>query len=621
MRSRSRVLLTALGVAAVVVAPALPAAADVSDFEFELFDADYTLTRAADGTARLTVVETLVAEFPDEDQNRGIIRALPRFAQRVDLAPTVQSIVDDDGDAVVWEETVTDEFLELALGTDEFVHGETTYVITYTEQHVVGAFDDTAADEFYRDVNGTGFDQPFGTVSARLRLDADLAAALTGDAACYRGELRSTDTCTVDVAPDAQTGGTLIEVAEDGLAARETVTVAVGFAEGTFVPGPKTQPVPREPSVDTPAPWWSNLLTVLTVLGSIGAIGAVVGAVVARVRRGSGARGRGTIIPQYSVPDDLNVMVAAHLLERGSTAVPAQLVSLAVRGNLRILDYPVGASGAEYSLQFVTEDGADDLERRLLAAVFGASPVPGQVRELAPADATLGAAVNAVSAAAADAVTTTGLRAKPRSSGFVWVAVAVAVGALAVVNQVATIGAYSLAPWPLIAVVLAVLALVVGLAVAQYKNHLTPAGAETRDYLRGMRVYLQLAEQERFRMLQSPEGADRVDVGDTTQVVKLYERLLPFAVIWGVEDEWAEELEVRSVEAGTRPDWFVSQNAFSAYALTSAVRGTSTAASYTPPSSWSSGGSSNSAFSSGFGGSGGGGFAGGGGGGGGGGGR
>jgi hypothetical protein len=172
MRPSSRVLLTLLALAALLAGVGAPtsvlparADADTSDFEYSLFDADYTLSRAADGTSELTVVETLVAEFPEYDQNRGIIRSLPRFSQRVDLAPDVLSIVDEDGDAVAWEETVTDDDLELALGTDEFVHGETTYVITYTERNVVGEGPD---DRSRRSPHGrervlprsTGIDRP-----------------------------------------------------------------------------------------------------------------------------------------------------------------------------------------------------------------------------------------------------------------------------------------------------------------------------------------------------------------------------------------------------------------------------------------------------------------------------
>jgi uncharacterized membrane protein YgcG len=617
MRSRSRVLVILLGTAALLAGVATPAAADTSDFEYSLFDADYTLSQAADGTSFVDVTETLVAEFPDYDQNRGIVRALPRYNQRVDLDPTLISVTDENGADVYVDQELDDEYLVLALGTDDYVYGENTYVIHYTMQNVVGTFPDQGDDEFYWDVNGTGFGQPFGRVSTTVRVDPALTPTLTGETACYRGALNDTTGCALGTSTD-DTGATLFTADETGFDPGQTLTVVVGFTEGTFVQGEKTQPVPRMPSADTPAPWWSNALTGITGLA---ALLLLAGAIRSRVKRGSGAKGRGTIIPQYSVPENLNVMVAAHLVDRGANAIPAQLVSLAVRKKLRILDYPVTGSGAEYTLQFLTDEGTDDLERRLLTAVFGTDPESGAVRELTPADESLGTAVNAVSDAAKEAIVGTGLRLPLKLAGIGFALLAALTFAVAVVNQLATIfGAYSLAPWPLASIVLSIVALVVAILLTQRKGLLTPLGADTRDYLLGMEVYLKLAEQDRFRMLQSPDGAQRVDVGDTKQVVKLYEKLLPFAVIWGVEDEWSKELEIRAAEADEQPDWFVSRSGFDALALTSALRGSSGAISYTAPT-WESGSGGGSSFSSGFGGTGGGGFAGGGGGGGGGGGR
>ena len=111
-------------------------------------------------------------------------------------------------------------------------------------------------------------------------------------------------------------------------------------------------------------------------------------------------------------------------------------------------------------------------------------------------------------------------------------------------------------------------------------------------------------------MLQSPQGAERIDVGDNLQMIKLYERLLPWAVLWGVEDQWMRELAVRVDALSEKPDWFMGSNGFNPGAFSSAVNGMS--ASLKPPVSVSRGswgGSSGSSFS---GGSTGGGFSGGG---------
>jgi uncharacterized membrane protein YgcG len=113
-------------------------------------------------------------------------------------------------------------------------------------------------------------------------------------------------------------------------------------------------------------------------------------------------------------------------------------------------------------------------------------------------------------------------------------------------------------------------------------------------------MYLELAEEDRFRMLQSAKGADRVDTSDGRQVVKLYEKLLPWAVIWGVEDSWARELEIQLQRSGEELDWYVGTSGFQSAYFLGALSGLAAGIS-SPVSSGSSGWSSSggSSFSSG----------------------
>lgn len=48
-----------------------------------------------------------------------------------------------------------------------------------------------------------------------------------------------------------------------------------------------------------------------------------------------------------------------------------------------------------------------------------------------------------------------------------------------------------------------------------------------------------MAEADRLKFLQSVEGADTSNAG----IVKLYEKLLPWASLFGEEKSWAKELE------------------------------------------------------------------------------
>jgi len=589
---------------AVAAAGTASVSTDVDDFTFDAFDAEYTLSREPDGTATLLVTETIVARFPEFDQNRGIIRAIPDDYDGVPLDTSVVSVTDQNGVDVYYESVYSGGFVELYLGTDEFVRGEQTYVITYTQQNVVRSFDDTASDEFYWDVNGTGWQQPFDRVSATVTLAPDVAAALTGNAACYVGPQGSTESCPIERADAGFTAN-----ATD-LAPGETLTVAIGFAPGTFLtPEPTPPPEPQE------VPLWMHLLSGGVGVASLGALGA---AIASRVRAGSGARSRGAIIPQYSEPEGFDIVQAAHLIGRPASGVPAAIVRLAVRKNLRILAYAVENDAAPYTLQYLSDDRTDALDLALLEALFGVDRAPGDLAPYGEYDATLATRLTDLQTRAGSSIIDEGFKRTAPGIGFGWLmlvaqwACMALAGAAIIVSGVLFVNVSSLA-FPSLAG--AFIAGFIAFVLAIRPQQFTEKGREARDYLEGMKLYLTVAEDERLRVLQSPQGAERIDVGNDLELVKLYEKLLPWAVVWGVEDRWMRELAVHVAATDTTPDWFIGTNGFDAALFSAAVRGV-TATTIAPSSSWSSSGGGS--FS---GGSFGGGFSGGGGGGGGGGGR
>lgn len=610
MRAPRELAAALLLACSVALAPALlsasappPAAADTSNFTFDSFDAEYTLSRAADGTARLEVVETIVARFPDFDQNRGIIRAIADDYDGVPLATVIESVTDADGAPVYYETYPDGEFIELALGTDEFVRGVQTYVIAYSQRNVVRSFADTASDEFYWDVNGTGWGQPFGRVSATVTIDASASASLTGNAACYVGSFGDDTRCPIE------RQGEVFTASATDLAPGETLTVAIGFTAGTFV---TPEPV-RPPEL----PWWIHLLSGGVGVASMGALGA---SIISRIRAGRGARSTAPIIAQYTEPEGIDILQSAQLLGRSSSAIPAAVVRLAVRRNLRILAYAVENTSAPYTLQYLSDDRADVLDLALLEAIFGVDRTPGELTPYGKYDSGLASRLQALSTRALTSLVAEGFKRTPPGRG---------VGALLVVAQwmlffagVAVIivsdAFFADVSW-LIALSMPAVFFngFIAAAFAVRPLQLTEKGRAATDHLEGMKLYLSVAEAERLRVLQSPQGAERIDVGDERQVVKLYERLLPWAVIWGIEALWMRELQLHVEATGETPDWFVGRSGFEIATFSTAVRGMATTLSApVSTSSWS--GSSGGSFS---GGSFGGGFSGGGGGGGGGGGR
>ena len=605
MRTPARLALALTLAAGFALAFAPSAAqADTSNFTFDSFDAEYTLSREADGTSTLLVVETIVARFPDFDQNRGIIRAIPDDYDGVPLRTSVIGVTDQNGTDVYYESVYSNGFVELYLGTDEYVRGVQTYVISYTQQNVVRSFDDTASDEFYWDINGTGWQQPFGRVSATVTLAPDVAAALTGSTACYVGAFGENEFCTLEDA-----GGTFTAAATD-LSPFETLTVAIGFAPGTFLtPEPTPPPEPQE------IPLWMHLLSGGIGLASAGALGA---AIVSRVRAGSGVKSRGAIIPQYSEPEGFDILQAAHLIGRSSAGMPAVIVRLAVRKNLRILAYAVENNTAPYTLQYLSDEGTDVLDLAVLEALFGVDRAAGALKPYGKYDSALSSRLDELSSRALSSIVDDGFKRMAPGIGFGWLMLLaqwllMAVAGVAII--LSTVLFINVSPLAFLSLTGAFIAGFFAFGLAIRPQQFTEKGREARDYLEGMKLYLTVAEEERLRVLQSPQGAERIDVGNNLELVKLYEKLLPWAVIWGVEDQWMRELALRVAATDTTPDWFVGTNGFEVSLFNTAVRGV-TATTLAPSTSRS--GSGGGSFS---GGSSGGGFSGGGGGGGGGGGR
>ena len=605
--TRIRALIVAVAALALALGAPLAASAvtaDTSDFSFESFDGRYVIETDAAGRATMHVTETIVALFPEFDQNRGIVRAIPLKDGDVPLQLQMISIRDETGAPVAFERDDYDGFAEFALGTDEFVHGRTTYVLEYTMNDTIRYFADSAGDEFYWDINGTGWAQQFGTVSAHVTFSPDLAAHLTGAASCYVGYYGDSTQCDLQKSDDGSVDATVGPVP-----GYNTLTLAIGLDGGTVV----QPPLPRDSWIVQVAPkvlfWFAVVLLVASI---------IVKNLVWR-----DARGRGTIIAQFEPPDDSTLLLDANILGRTSSGLQALFVDFAVRGLLRVIDTdPEGNDDRKnrFALQLVTDDGATERERRVLVLLFGSSLKPGKRILPGRLDASIGASLSALPATTAAEALKDGVRAVPNSRIPTWFTRAVWLAVLGFVPIVVWAIAMDVLEgnviWPFIGTFILAVAIP---SVLIKPPRLTRHGAEAKEYLRGLREYLTIAEEQRLRVLQSPEGADRIATTDQAAIVKLNERLLPYAVLWGVEDQWVEQLRA-AYPQGT-PEWFEGAD-FSSSMFSDFTRSSVSAVRPIPPPPSSGGGSwSSSGGSSSFSGSSGGGFSGGGGGGGGGGGR
>ncbi|MBB2968889.1 DUF2207 domain-containing protein [Leifsonia aquatica] len=588
--------------AATASAPApAPAAvpSGVDDFSFASFDGDYRLGRDAEGHSTLTTVETLVARFPETDQNHGIRRELVEEydGQPTDL--TVVSVTDENGTPRAYTSDSDDGILSLTIAAKGYVHGDQTYVITYRQTNVTRYFSNTDDDEFYWDANGTAWAQPFDRVTATVHLGSGLAAALQGTPSAYRGVQGSTQPATIERTDDG------FRFSADRLGAGENLTFAIGFAPGTFT-------ARADGLFDT---GWGYAALAGLLLGIL----TLIAAIVVRVRVLRDAPGRVTIIPEY-VPPKEGLLLAADITRRTQKAVAAQTLDLAVSGRVRVLQTTGFLGRPTYTLEFVSTEatGRQALrdpnptayELSFLQALFGDELDPGTTLELGSPDAGVASAISSLLKGVHSDATAHGYRsAGPRGPVRAVFLTALGATVLAVLGSVMCIvGVYG--GGLTIPILVGSVVLFAVTAVLLSRSPLTATGTALREYVDGLRMYVHLAEADRIRYLQSPQGAERVPVavGDPREMLNLTERLLPWAVLFGDEKKWLAELGRFYEQTGQSPTWYAGQTAFNVAVLSQVVSGISSSTTIaSSSSSASTGGTGGGGFSGGGGGGGGGG--------------
>ena len=137
-------------------------------------------------------------------------------------------------------------------------------------------------------------------------------------------------------------------------------------------------------------------------------------------------------------------------------------------------------------------------------------------------------------------------------------------------------------------------------------EHLTSSGMLIVEYLKGLKLYIKYAEADRLNYLQSVKGADRqpIDTNNKEQMVKLYERLLPYAILFRQEKSWAKVIGNYYDQLGYTPSWYYGNTAFNSLAFINSINDFSN---YQPYSSSNSSGLGGGGFAGGGGGGGGGG--------------
>lgn len=567
--------------ALLIVLPAADTSAQsVENFEFRSFEAEYFISRDDEGRSSMHVVETLVAEFPEFDQNKGIIREIPHSYQGQPLSFELLSLERNGEPEPVYDESRSGEFIRVSTGTDDYLHGTQTYEITYQLRDVVRDFDEH--QELFWDINGTSWRQPFGSVSATVHLDNDVADNFTGTVTCYEGPAGSRDMCDYQV-EDSQA----VFTSTRPFSARENLSIVMEFEPGTF-----------EPYAEGTG---GTVRAVIAALSAVLSIAGIITAVHLKLRARNHP-GRGVIVRQYLPPKHTSVLWAAMVNQRKKImqkAVTAQILELAVNRKIKIVDtgkkQAFGLGRTIYELEIIDLTDISLEGEKLLRALFGTEYQLGKRHKVNDSSSQVGLRMAALQKKLKKEVIRHSYRRKTSGKwvpavlsilGFstgLWVLVWLESLGLQVdfTNDWRTWGF----PIGLLS------ATVTFLILGSNLNPLTKKGRELSDYLEGMKEYISLAETERLRFAQSPDGAQRtkINTNNTEEVIKLYERLLPYAVLFGKEKEWFKQLGNYYEQSKQTPYWYAGTGHFSARSFSSAMSQVSSAASSSSSSGFSGG--------------------------------
>lgn len=566
------------------------ASATVNDFTIRDFQADYYLGKDSEGRSTLKTVETITADFPDFDQNHGIERAIVSTYDNHSTGLQILSVIDQDGNDWPYSTSKSNDNLVLRIGNkDVYVHNLQTYIISYTQRDVTAFFGDTNSDEFYWDVNGTDWYQPFDNVTARLHIGPEIVSALTGDKACYSGASGSTDSsCEISISNDVLTASAI------SLAIGENLTIAVGFEPQTFSAYKMS---------------FIDYVKQYATLISFGIVVILLGVILfLKLIKGKGAPGRVTIIAEYLPPKDADVALSSVIRDKVSTWASATYVDLAVRHKIKIIERTNEATKkVGYNLEFLSSKGITTTENEVIRALFGENPVIGAKYdiELNNADRTLMRKFTVIYEQVKLWANDQCYYIKKIKLKAIMTLLVILIAIQAIVFGFILDDATPI-------MFFAFVGIFAGVNIIRATKPLTSKGRELFDYLKGLELYINIAEKDRIKVLQSPQGAVKtpIDTNDTEKLVRLYERVLPYAILFGSEKEWTKVLGKYYEQQETSPDWYVGNSVFNAVLFSSALSGfsaTATKNSYSSPSSSSSGGSSGGGFSGGGGGGGGGG--------------
>lgn len=507
------------------------------------FDARIEIKK--DSTIR--VEERIQYDF-GQNQRHGIFRTIPLVYTRnggnfsfqiVDI-----SVNDDRGTPYPFAISYPGKNIEIKIGDpDKVISGKHIYVVSYTVRRALTYFNDH--DELYWNVTGNEWQVPIDRASARIIVPGRIDVSQISRA-CFIGVFGSKAPCG-NVSYDTSSR-TILFGQELPLALSEGLTIVAGLPKG----------VVNQPSL------WREMLRFL-LDNWILFLPLSVFFIMCGVwwKWGKDPKGRGTIIAEYDAPDGLMpIEVAAILKERlGVKHISAEIISLATRGYIKIIheeERGILRSSTEYHFERLKEvDDVSPFDSLIFESLFGPrGHEQSKTVALSALKNTFYRDIPRIKEGVYESVVGKGYFAyNPEMIRKIFSTI----GGIFIIIGIIFVSAFhslwffAAQPYFMLSMIVSGLIIMIGGVIMPRR---TEKGVHAKEYIVGLKDYLQTAEKGRIQFHNAPEKKP-----------ELFDRLLPFAMVLGVESAWAAQFTGIYEEP---PQWYSGPvgRPFNAYTLT-----------------------------------------------------
>lgn len=507
---------------------------------------DFALTAQINTDASVDFSERITYDF-GMAQKHGIFRYIPvRYKARggnFNYRVSNISVVDEKGSAYSYTTSNPGDNLEIKIGDpDRLISGTKVYVIRYSIKRAINYFSEH--DELYWNVTGNGWPVAIDHATAEVILPTSSGreAVVTE---CFAGPFGSISKCTRQEKLGTTDQVSVAKFEQGPMSIGSGLTFAVAFPKGLV-----HQPSAIENTLEAIKDNWILFMPLLAlILGGF-----------TWWKFGRDPKGRGTIIAEFEAPDKLTPAEVGAIMRFGpnNNDISAEIVYLATKGYLRIVRYErktlmfgtpdyllVKVKEADASLSAANKDLLDSLfgsanlyvkssasvfpdflvgKDEAVEAMITSGKVVGDIVRLSDLKEKFHVHMQRVKDSVKDDMekrgyfSAAGDRWKKYYFGIAIVMIAVP---FFLANVIGGIVIFS-------TVTSAAIVLVFGMIM----DARSAKGVEAKEKILGLKLYLSVAEKDRIAFHNAPEKSP-----------ERFEKLLPYAMVLGVEKEWAKQFE------------------------------------------------------------------------------